>query len=74
MRAYIFVNIAPGKREEFEKVLPKDSRIKEWHLVMGEYDAVVEVECPLKELQSILDTIRKSGIVEKTTTMIGWES
>ena len=40
---------------------------------MGEYDAVVVVECKLKELQKILDKIRKLNIVEKTNTMIGWE-
>ncbi len=72
MKAYIFINIAPGKREELEKIIPKDERIKEWHLLMGEYDAVVEVKCSLKELQEILDKIRKSRIVEKTNTMVGW--
>ena len=74
MRAYIFVNIAPGKREEFKRIVPNDKRVKEWHLLMGEYDAVIEVECSLKELQGILDKIRKSNVVEKTNTMIGWET
>ena len=40
---------------------------------MGEYDAVVVVECKLRELQKILDRIRKMNFVEKTNTMIGWE-
>ena len=71
MKAYIFLDMAPGHQEEIEKAIPEG--VKEFHKLSGEYDAVVEVEADPKKVREIVDKIRKSGLVEKTVTFISWE-
>ena len=65
--------MAPGKKEDILKEIRKDSTTKEIHTLMGEYDAVVVVECKLNDLQKILDRIRRLEFVDKTNTLISWE-
>ena len=80
-RAFIFLDIVPGKEKEFAKKLMRFDEVVEVHLIVGEYDifAVLEFEIYGRALYSspqeiisrfILDKIRKFREVKDTNTII----
>ena len=80
-RAFVFIDVAPGKERKVAEKLLKYNEIVEVHLITGEYDilAVLEFELYGKQVftsfqetasKFVLDRIRKLGCVQDTNTII----
>ena len=80
-RAFVFIDVAPGKERKVAEKLLKYNEIVEVHLITGEYDilAVLEFELYGKQVftsfqettsKFVLDKIRRSRFVQDTNTII----
>jgi len=80
-RAFVFIEVAPGKDRKVAKKLLKYNEIVEVHLITGEYDILAVLEFELygklvftsfQETTSkfVLDKIRRLGFVQDTNTII----
>ena len=82
-RAYVLVEIQPGKEKEFaDEVLSKglvvDSKVERLDFVHGSFDFVIVFSGPMKEIDARVIELRKSPFVRSTETLIcfemfGWE-
>ena len=74
-RAYVLVEIQPGKEKEFaEEVLSKglilDSRVERMDFVHGAFDFVIILCGTMKDIDRRIIEIRRSPFVVKTETLI----
>jgi hypothetical protein len=77
-RAYMLVEIHPGKEKEFgEEILSKgflvDSKVQRMDFVHGPYDFVLILSGTMEEIDTRLMEMRKSPHVRKTETLICFE-
>jgi len=80
-RAFVLIDVSPGKERKIAEKLLKYNEIVEVHLITGEYDilAVLEFELYGKQVftsfqetasKFVLDKIRRLGFVQNTNTII----
>ena len=74
-RAYVLVEIQPGKEKEFgNEILSKgflvDSKVERMDFVHGPYDFVIILCGTIKDIDRRLIEIRKSPFIVKTETLI----
>ena len=74
-RAYVLVEIQPGKEKEFsDEILSKklliDSRVERMDFVHGPYDIVITLSGTIKDMDRRIIEIRKSPFIVKTETLI----
>ena len=74
-RAYVLVEIQPGKEKEFsDEILSKklllDSKVERVDFVHGPYDFVIILSGTIKEMDRRIIEIRKSPFIVKTETLI----
>lgn len=74
-RAYVLVQIQPGKEKEFSKeILAKklfvDPEVERMDLVHGPYDFVIVLSGTIKDMDRRIIEIRKSQFIAKTETLI----
>jgi DNA-binding Lrp family transcriptional regulator len=80
-RAFVFIDVAPGKDRAVAEKLLKHNEVLEVHMITGEYDilVVLEFEIYAKQIfnsfqetasKFVLDKIRKLGWVQDTNTII----
>lgn len=77
-RAYVLVEIQPGKEREFsEEVLSKglilDSKVERMDFVHGSFDFVIILRGTMKDIDARVMEIRKSPYVRETQTLICFE-
>jgi hypothetical protein len=77
-RAYLLVEIQPGKEKEFgDEVLSKgfliDSKVERMDFVHGPYDFVLILSGKMEDIDARLMEMRKSPHVRKTATLICFE-
>lgn len=75
VRAYVLVEIQPGKEEEFRKdilsrSLLRDSEEERMDFVHGAFDFVIILCGAVKDIDHRIIEIRKSPFVVKTETLI----
>ena len=80
-RAFVFIDVTPGKDKKVAKKLLKNNEVLEVHMITGKYDilAVLEFELYAKQIftsfqetasKFVLDKIRKLDCVQDTNTII----
>ena len=74
-RAYVLVEIQPGKEKEFSKeILSKrlfvDPEVERLDFVHGPYDFVIVLSGTIKDVDRRIIEIRKSPFIVKTETLI----
>ena len=74
-RAYILVQIQPGKEKEFaDEVLSKrlvvDSKGERMDSFHGSFDFVIILQRPMKDIDAAVMELRKSPFIRKTETLI----
>jgi len=74
-RAYVLVQIQPGKEEEFSnEILSKklfvDPEVERMDFVHGPYDFVIVLSGTVKDVDRRIIQIRKSPFIAKTETLI----
>ena len=80
-RAFVFVDVNPGKEKKVAEELLKNNEVVEVHMITGEHDilAVLEFELYAKQIFSsfqetaskfVLDKIRTLRCVQDTNTII----
>jgi len=77
-RAYVLVEIQPGKEKEFsELVLSKEllsgSNVERMDFVHGSFDFVIILNGTMKDIDKKIMEIRKSPFLRKTETLICFE-
>ena len=77
-RAYMLVEIQPGKEKEFgDEILAKgflvDSKVERMDFVHGPYDFVLILSGTMENIDARLMEMRKSPYVRKTETLICFE-
>jgi hypothetical protein len=77
-RAYVLVEIQPGKEKEFaDEVLSKglilDSKVERMDFVHGPFDFVVILKGTMKDIDSRIMAMRRSPFVRETETLICFE-
>jgi len=77
-RAYVLVEIQPGKEKEFcDEVLSRglllDSRVERMDFVHGSFDFVIVLRGAIKDIDLRVMEMRKSPFVRKTETLICFE-
>ena len=77
-RAYVLVEIHPGKERDFcNEVLSKgwilDTKVERMDFVHGSFDFVITLHGTLKDIDKKILEIRKSPFVHKTETLICFE-
>ena len=70
--AYILATVKSGTEKEVVDALKKEPRIREAHLLYGEFDVIAKIDLSnISDLSDfILDKIRAVPSIEKTTTLI----
>ena len=78
-RAFVFVDVAPGKEKKVLEKLLKYEEVMEAHIITGEYDllAVLDIQlrgsgfASVQELaMKIVEKIRKLSDVQDTSTIV----
>ena len=74
-RAYVLVQIEPGKEKEFSneissKKLFVDPEVERMDFVHGPYDFVIVLSGTVKDMDRRIIEIRKSSFIVKTETLI----
>ncbi|MCJ7762787.1 hypothetical protein MUP38_04950 [Candidatus Bathyarchaeota archaeon] len=77
-RAYVLVEIQPGKEREFaDEVLSKglitDSKVERMDFVHGSFDFVIMLNGTMQNVDRRIMELRKSPFVRKTETLICFE-
>jgi broad-specificity NMP kinase len=77
-RAYVLVEIQPGKEKDFsDEVLSKglilDSKVERMDFVHGSFDFVIILRGAMKDIDARVMEIRKSPFVRRTETLICFE-
>jgi hypothetical protein len=77
-RAYVLVEIQPGKEKEFgdlisSKKLSTDSTVERMDFVHGSFDFVITLNGTLKDIDKKVMEIRQSPFVRKTETLLCFE-
>jgi hypothetical protein len=77
-RAYVLVEIQPGKEREFaDEVLSKglitDSKVERMDFVHGSFDFVLMLTGTMQSVDRRIMELRKSPFVRKTETLICFE-
>jgi hypothetical protein len=78
IRAYVLVEIEPGKEKEFgDEILSKglllDSKVERMDFVHGPFDFVIILHGAIKDIDRRIMEMRKSRFVRKTETLICFE-
>ena len=74
-RAYVLVQIKPGKEKEFSneilsRKLLVDPEVERMDFVHGPYDFVITLSGTIKDMDRKIIEIRKSPFIVKTETLI----
>ena len=77
-RAYVLVEIQPGKEKEFSELvsshkLSSDSTVERMDFVHGSFDFVITLNGTFKNIDKKVMEIRQSPFVRKTDTLIAFE-
>ena len=77
-RAYVLVEIQPGKEKDFsEELLSKgllvDSSVERMDFVHGSFDFVIILRGPMKDVDAKVMELRKSPFIRRTETLICFE-
>ncbi len=77
-RAYVLVEIQPGKEKEFSDLVSsqkssKDSIVERMDFVHGSFDFVITLNGTFKDIDRKVMEIRQSPFVRKTDTLIAFE-
>lgn len=72
IRAYVLINVKPGKEREVIEILKNSKNIEDVSVVYGEYDVIAKVKAEtLEELRKfVVEVIRTKDYVERTVTLI----
>jgi len=66
-KAYIMIDIVPGREKEVQEAVTKLAGVKMAHQVTGEHDMIAFVDAePYEEFAGILSTIRRFNGVRDT--------
>jgi hypothetical protein len=74
-RAYVLVEIQPGKENEFSELISsresfRDSTVERMDFVHGSFDFVITLNGTLKDIDKKIMEIRQSPFLRKTETLI----
>jgi hypothetical protein len=74
-RAYVLVELYPGKEKEFcEEILSKglilDSKVERTDFVHGSYDFICVLNGKIKDIDRRIIELRRSPFIRKTETLI----
>jgi hypothetical protein len=77
-RAYVLVEIQPGKEKEFaNEVLSRglvvDSKVERMDFVHGSFDFVIVLRGLMKDIDARVMELRKSPLIRRTETLICFE-
>ena len=77
-RAYVLIEIQPGKEKEFteyvmSKGLPKDINVERMDFVHGSFDVVVLLRGTMKSIDVRVLELRKSPLIRTTETLLCFE-
>jgi DNA-binding Lrp family transcriptional regulator len=68
-KAFIMIDVVPGKESEIEDAIRKIAGVKMVHQVTGEHDMIAFVDAePYEEFAGILSTIRHLNGIRDTDT------
>lgn len=75
VRAYVLVNLIPGKEKEFcEEIMKKglilDSKIERTDFVHGHYDFICILNGEIQDVDSRIIELRRSPYIRNTETLI----
>jgi hypothetical protein len=78
VRAYVLVELCPGKEKEFcEEILKKglilDSKVERTDFVHGSYDFICILNGNIKDIDRRIIELRRSPYIRKTETLICFE-
>jgi hypothetical protein len=78
VRAYVLVELRPGKEKEFcEEILEKglilDSKVERTDFVHGSYDFICVLHGQIAEIDRRIIALRRSQYIRKTETLICFE-
>ena len=70
-KAFIMIDIIPGKEAEMQAAITKLTGVKMVHQVTGEHDMIAFVDAePYEEFAGILSTIRQLNGIRDTETQL----
>lgn len=77
-RAYVLIEIQPGKEREFsEEILSKglilDSKVERMDFVHGSFDFIIQFHGTMKDIDRRILDMRNSPFVCKTETLVCFE-
>lgn len=77
-RAYVLIEIQPGKEKEFTeyvtaKGLAKDINVERMDFVHGSFDVVVLLRGTMKSIDARIMELRKSPLIRRTETLVCFE-
>lgn len=77
-RAYVLLEIQPGKEREFsEEILSKglilDSKVERMDFVHGSFDFIIQIHGTMNDIDRRILDMRNSPFVRKTETLICFE-
>jgi len=78
IRAYVLVELQPGKEREFgEEILSRglilDSKVERFDFVHGSFDFIITFYGAMNDVDCRIMEMRKSPFVRKTATLICFE-
>jgi len=78
-RAYVLINIQPGKEKEFaeyttSKDLVKNINVERMDFVHGSFDAVILLRGTMRSIDARIMELRKSPLILKTETLLCFET
>ena len=78
IRAYVLVELQPGKEREFgEEILSRglilDSKVERFDFVHGSFDFIITFYGTMKDVDGRIIEMRKSPHIRKTQTLICFE-
>lgn len=77
-RAYVLIEIQPGKEKEFaeyisSKGLAKDINVERMDFVHGSFDVVILLRGTMKSIDARIMELRKSPLIRRTETLLCFE-
>jgi hypothetical protein len=76
-RAYVLIEIQPGKEKEFTEVMSKglssDINVERMDFVHGSFDVIVLLRGTMKSIDARILELRKSPLIRRTETLLCFE-
>jgi len=77
-RAYVLIEIQPGKEKEFtdfimSQGMTKDKNVERMDFVLGGFDAIIALHGTMKDIDAKVLELRQSPLIHRTQTLIAFE-